>query len=171
MKKEKERFTSVSYDQRRAIYLLIAHNKDYRSIAKELEISVKTLKEWMEMPAFKKMLEKRMAKIEKFNSLHRNKANALIAEEFYKELGNRITDGRTIKRMTMPMLLKAVSMLNNELRQENKIGVNKNTEKVSKKDKDDALEHISETYHNNKAKKTDLTLVSMPNEEEDRNVG
>ena len=158
--KKKKRKKKLTWKQRKAIQLLVSGGQSEREVAEYLGVHYKTIRRWSAEPQFAKRLEERFCELEKIDAEYRAKMNKHIVRSVYGEIVKRLSEGKTLKKISLQKLATLARAFNHEIRVDTPGDVTSRS-----RVEHSVLEEIGERYKKqDKDKKPDLKLIEPPKE-------
>ena len=155
--------TAATWKQRKAIKLLVSGATNEEQVCEILCISKKTIQRWLAEPYFKEALEARFLAVEKVDAKYRAQVNKQIIESVYTEIIKRISEGKTLKKLSLQKLLSIAKAFNHEIRIDTPGDVTSRS-RVEHSTIDDLSERYKKQDPDSKPK---LSLVEPPREKKE----
>jgi hypothetical protein len=157
----------LTWKQRKAIQLLVSGGQSDREVAEYLNVHIKTIRRWMHEKLFAKVLEERFQELEVIDAKYRAKMNKHIVRQVYGEIIKRLSEGQTLKKVSLNKLMTIARNFNHEIRVDTPGDVTSKS-----RVEHSVLEDLGERYKKHKDKgKPELTLVEPPQDEEEASNG
>lgn len=144
---------------------------DEATVAKQIGVSVRTIKRWLRHPKFRALVEEVYTRLEDQDAKkHRKFANKLIAKTMYDEIFKRLVDGQDVQNMSLGALLRTVRDLNFE----NRLDDGQATDRTEHKHVlDDLMGRFAELQDQKSAQQVEgrpeLKLIEAPRKKEKAN--
>lgn len=161
-KKKKRKRKKLTWKQRKAIQILVSGGQSEQEVADYLGVHVKTIKRWQAEPLFAETLEQRFRDLEQIDAEYRAKMNKHIVRAVYGEIAKRLSEGKTLKKVSLQKLTALARAFSHEIRVDTPGDVTSRS-----RVEHSVLEEIGERFkekEKDKTRKPDLSLVEPPKE-------
>lgn len=158
-RKRTKRRKRLTWKQRKAIQLFVSGGQNEHEVAEYLGVHFKTVQRWFKEPLFAETLEQRFQDLEKIDAEYRAKMNKHIVRSVYGEIVKRLSEGKTLKKLSLHKLMTIARAFNHEIRVDTPGDVTSRA-----RVEHSVLEEIGERYKEQSKKKRELKLVEPPKE-------
>lgn len=107
---------ALSVPQRRAIRLMVDKSRKISDIADKLDVGENTIRDWCTKPEFIRALNERIEQVDGVDANWRRERAKSVLSSLYEDLEAKINDIEKMKKIPVRTLVKAIQVLQHELR-------------------------------------------------------